>query len=640
MRRIAALVRKELEQHAGALLGLASFLAGSWALLMLGVFAAPATVTYLEAHANMLRFFVPVAGLALGNRLVVAEYHGRTQLFLEALPLGRFEMLFVKLGLGLVLMEGIALGSLGATLLVASTREPVDLPFVAILAARTSVVALALWCFFFAMGLLGRLRIPIYIAIVMLLLYIASATELELMRFGPFRLLAEDLALERTRWPTEALLVTLAIAAGWVALAMVLAAVREGSIAETLSQRMSQREKVSIGMVFFIAVVAWGRLAPPTERPPLEFPEDGVARSSTLPIEVMYVDEEARDDAEALLARLEPELAALREGLGWDELPPVRVALAERLDGRTFEPVTVGEDDGVLLRANFLRGPEFNEDELVSEIVGRTIDAATGGRALWEPIEWPRDGIAAWWPHRDEVTLPDALVLRALWATRARPIDPPRLHAWDRTLQRDGERVSAALAATGIQVLEDTRGKDAVLALGRALFGRELPDDGRAVIHGWLNPTPEVLREATGMTEGELIDAWSRWLETAEARSDLETSIRALPYGEAAVSFVRASEGELPELVARLTLDRAPAPGTTVSLLHLGIGPFDEYVWPWEPQREERAWPCDGEVCERTIEIRLPGRYGPGQRAWVSLDVEGTVLGTAARAAHARLEAE
>lgn len=635
MGRIAALVRKELEQHVAVLLGIALFLPACWALLLLGVFAAPTTVTYVEVHATMTRFFVVLTGLAIANRLVVAEYHGRTQLFLEALPIGRLEVFFVKLGLGLVMLETVALGSLGATLLVASLREPIDAPFVAILAARTSAFALFVWCFFFTMGLLGRLRFAIYLALLMLLLFIGTSTELELLRFGPIALVAEDFPLERTRLPTSALLETLTFSAAWIALALVLAVMREGSIAETLAKRMSQREKVTIGMIFFAALMAIGRLDPPNERPPFELPEAGVARSSSLPIEVTYGEGDTRADAEALIARLEPELAALRDALGWELLPTIRVALAERLDGSTFEPVELGEDDGVLVRANYVRGPEWDEDAFVSEIVGRAIDAHTGGRALWEPIEWPRDGIATWWPHRDDPTLPDVIVLRALWATRERGPDAARLHAWDRTLQREGERIGAALAGTGIQTIEETRGKDAVLALGRALFGEELPDDSRAVVSAWLSPTPEVLHDTTGLSEDELVQRWTGWLRAARARPPLAASIGGLPYGEATLSFERADDGALPTLVARVTLDRAPSPGTTVSLLHLGIGPFDDYVWPWEPQRDERAWP-EG---ERTLEIRLPGRYGGAQRAWVSLDVEGTPLGIAARVAHARLEA-
>lgn len=637
MRRVAAIVVKDLAQHGVVLVTVLGFLGLCWALITLTVLLQPATVTYLEAHATVTRFLVPLAGLALGNRLVVAEYQGRTQLFLEALPIGRLEVLAAKLLLGLVALETIALGSLAATLAVAGAREPIDALFVAILAARTSVLVLFLWSWFFAMGLLGRLRLAIYLAIGLVVAILASTTELELARFGPIALVADDFPLERTRWPTSALLVTLALSAGWLALAAVLASLREGSVAEALAKRMSLREQVTIGAFLVGALITWGELADPTARPPYRFPDDRVVRSRSLPIEIMYAPgEDARDDAEVLLARLERELGALREGLGWDRLPTIRVALAERLDGATFEPVEVGEDDGVLLRANYLREtPEWSEDAFVSEVVGRAIDDRTGGRALWEPIEWPRDGIAAWWPYRDRESLPDPIVLRALWATRERGPDAARLASWDRTLQREGERVGAGLAASGIQTLEDARGKDAVLALGRALYSDAPPDDFRAVVYGWTHPLPETLREATGLSERELIAAWTAWLRAQRARAELAPAIGALPYGEASVAFEPGEDGAQ-VLVGRAALGRAPSgsEGRTGSLLHLGIGPFDEYVWPHEPLREERAIGAG----ERTLEIRVAGRYGSGERVWASLDLEGTPLGVPARLAHARLE--
>ncbi|AKF05417.1 ABC transporter permease [Sandaracinus amylolyticus] len=628
MKRIAALALKDLAEHAVALAMLVLFMGVAWALLSLIVLAQPATVTYLEVHASLMRFFLPVAGLALGNRLVVAEYHGRTQRFLESLPLGRADVILVKLALGVLVIEALALGSLGATLVLAITREAIDARFVAIIAARTATYALFGMCWFTAMGMLGRLRVPLYIAIGVAFALVANGTELEVSRFGPIALVADDFVLERTRWPVEPLLVTLALAAGWALLAIGLATVREGSVAETLAKRMSLREGVTLVIVVIAILIAWMRLSPPNQRPPYEWEDGGVLRAGDAPIEIMYGLEDARPDAEALMARLRRELPPLRDAMGWAQLPTVRVALSERLDGSTFERVTLGEDDGILVRANYRRGPEWDEDALLSELVGLVIDDATGGRALWEPIEWPRDGIAAWWPRRDEPELPETIELRALWATRERGPDASRLRAWDRTIQREGERVAGALAAVGIDVLEEQRGRDAVFALGRALYGHEPPDDFRAVVHGWLHPLSRTLREAAGIDERALIEAWyarlaslrashrGAWMPRVEARIDVETA-----------------DG-LPTIVARATLDRPPPPGATVSLAHFDDGPFDDFVWPWEPQREERAWP-DG---ERSIEMRLPGRYGPGSRVWVALDLEGTPLGAPMRLAEARVE--
>ena len=59
----------------------------------IGYKGGPVTMSYLDAHAGFMRFTVTVAGMALGNRLVVAEMQGRTQRFLESLPLRPIEPL-------------------------------------------------------------------------------------------------------------------------------------------------------------------------------------------------------------------------------------------------------------------------------------------------------------------------------------------------------------------------------------------------------------------------------------------------------------------------------------------------------------------------------------------------------------------
>ena len=171
---------KELRQHAVTFLLLALFLGFTWSLLALGVILAPDTVTWLEVHAEFLRFFTVVSALALGNRLVVAEYHARTQIFLEALPLRRVEMLLVKLSLGLFVLGGAAFLSLGVTMALASFREPIDAVFASILCIRTLVFVLFLWFWFFAMGLLGRLRALVYVVTFLLLGIVMTTTELEL----------------------------------------------------------------------------------------------------------------------------------------------------------------------------------------------------------------------------------------------------------------------------------------------------------------------------------------------------------------------------------------------------------------------------------------------------------------------------
>lgn len=633
MKRLAALTLKDIAQHGWAIGALALFLPLAWGLVMLATLGQPATVTYFEAHLWFMRIFLPLAAIVIGNRLVVAEYHGRTQLYLEALPIGRFDVVFVKWVLGALVVCGFAMLSMIATATVASTREPLDPTFLALIGTRTAIFALGAWSYFFVMGFLGRARIPIYLATGVALGLIASQTELELARFGPFAMVAHDMVLERSRWPWPEIGVASGVIAGWLALAVILASLREGGLAEVLARPMSQREKVAIGIALVVIMVAAGKLDPPNQREPYDFPDDSVVRSATIPVEVFYAEEPLRAEAEALIARLDRELPPLRDALGLEALPPVHVMISERLEGGTIEPVTVGEDDGVAVRANFRRGPEWDEDAFVGEIVGRVLDDHTDGRAYFEPYGWLRDGFSEHWPHRDRA-LPRSIILRALFATRARGIDRDRLRRWDLWREREGWEATEALAATGIAALTEARGRDAVIALARDVFGERPPDDSRPTLGAWLRPMPARIRERVGIEEAELVAIWSAWTEAH--RSSAPRELAQLARAQASIEIVETESG-LRDLVARVrTLEPLPE-GSTVSLQHLPLGPFDRDVWPWEPIPEDRAWPPGA----REIEIRVSGRYGRGGRAWAVIDVAlpaSIGVGAPLRLAYARLE--
>jgi hypothetical protein len=112
LRRLGALALKEIIEHALVLTFVFALLSLGWLLFLLAAFGSPTTVTYLEAHGNFTRFALPMAAMALGNRLVVSELSGRTQRFLESLPMRPGEPLLVKWLFGLSVLEGFGLTSL------------------------------------------------------------------------------------------------------------------------------------------------------------------------------------------------------------------------------------------------------------------------------------------------------------------------------------------------------------------------------------------------------------------------------------------------------------------------------------------------------------------------------------------------
>jgi len=635
MPRIRALIVKELREHWLAGLGLAFLLGVGLMAVLLGSVLRERTVTVLEAGTGYLLTFIPLAGVVLGHRLVVQEYHGRTQLFLEGLPVRRVEMVGVKFCLGLGVLVATAFAALAVIALVAALTEPIGARFAGILAGRTAGFVVWLWCFLFFMGFMGRFRIPIYLAILLAVSMVESLTEFEVMRFGPLALLdPQTFDTERERMPWGALGETLALAAALAGAAAAISLVREGSLAEQLARRMTQKEKAAVGILFVALLCAVGVLDQRRQKQPYEFGSEAVAAGERAPVEVLYHADPARPAAEALLARLEAEALALCDALGWDSVPSLRVALREDLDGDRFETAVMDENDGVLVRANFRAGADWDAAGFVAHATREWIAAHGSGRARFEPKRWLHDGFSRWWAERDapRPVGPDSQAwLRGVWAARAAPPAAADIVAWHRFRERVGEKPAEGLAYTLVLELESAGGRAAVLALAREVFGRTPAPDVREAWYERANPLPAVFLRAAGLDWDAFLARWRAGIDRALADPRVAAALAAVPEGTAEL-HVEAGEGGLRSVGYRFAFSRAPAPGVLCALVHAPLGPFDAELAEPELRRREHPWPAGAAQAEWT----LVGRYGAGQRAFLALEVDCPALGCPLRLAAER----
>ena len=635
MRRLQALLGKELRQHALAGAGLGACLAAASLIMLMGAWMNDETVSLMVAHAGFL-FFVTLAALVLANRLVVTEYYGRTQLFVEALPLARWEMVAVKYVLGLALLLLAAALSLGVTALLAATREAIDARFLGIVGARTGSYVFFIWSFFFGMGLIGRFRVPIYLALLIVLFFVDDMTAFQVEHFGPLAVLDNHtLPFEREVMPVRAVLETLAWGAGWTILAFALALIYEGSVAEALARRMSQREKSLIAILFVAAMLAFFWADERRDKEPYAFELDEVARSETSPIEILYLLPELRDDAEALLGRLETDLESLSALLGWQTLPGVHVSYGPSLDAGLYDEADLWENEGILVRVNFRSGDGWDPRDFSAHVVGLVLDEVTRGRAGFEPKAWLRDAFALWWsvrgPESDAaLASPDlelacrsgfAPVLRALWATREEPLDEEQVVAWRRTRERLGEDLAEAVAVTGLLVLEQRQGRDAVESLAREVFGRQPPRDARELLYEWRNPMPTVFRRATGIDWLDLVASWSAELQRLRDEASCRAALAEIPEPEVELR-VEPAEGTARDVVYSFRFASPPPPGTLVTMLHDRLSAFDYEIERRDLRRVEKLWPAG----ETEASWRLPGLYSQGSRAFLALEIESTTL--------------
>jgi hypothetical protein len=646
--RVATLLTKELRQNALALAALALTMPLAYAVVALGTAAAPDTVTPLMTHAVFLWGFVPLSGLVLGNRLVVLEYHGRTQLFVEALPVRRIEMVAVKYVMGLAILWAIATGELLVTTLLAARSEPIGPRFLGLMALRTTVFVFCAWSLLFAMGFLGRFRVPLYVGMLVVLFVLDSLTELEISRFPVFALVGQQLVLDRESMPWADLGWTFGLGMAWVATAATLALIDEGSVAESLARRMTFREKAVAGALFIAAMLATTVLEERRDQAPFAFRDQAVLRSRVVPLEIFYVREGARADAEALRARLEADLVELGTALGRGpgagehaRMPAVRVALRESLDAETFETVGLAKNDGVLVRADFRRTSAWDAEgqrAFRAYLVREALREMTDGRAGFEPRAWVHDGFSRAWVDRDRagacLEAPEGCpaLLRALWATRGgRRVRARDLREWFRTRERDGEAVAWGLASSGVLVLGRDHGQAAVTALARRLYGRTPSRGTRELVREWLHPLPALFREAAGLHLDRFLDEWNTELDRLRTRAAVAAELARVPEAEADL-VVERGEGRIRDLVAHVRLEGADPEGGEVvaTMLHGEIGPFDRPLERHELRRDERVLAAEA-LESGAAELRLAGQYGPGVRVFAALELDAPALGCPVR---------
>lgn len=648
--RLWTLLLKELRQNTVVLAVAALGLPIAWFFFMLGAFGAAATVSYMEIHANFLRFaFVPFA-FAVGNRLVVAELYGRTQRFLEGLPMGRFEPAVVKWSLGAAILLGVASSSLVVSLAVASFREPIDTGFATSLGARTVVFTITLWSFLFMMGQLGKLRVPLYLVLGLALIILASTTELELMRFGPFALVGQDLALSRAGVPWAEALTSLAIAAGCLGVTVALAFVREGGVQETLSKPMSSRERAMVGIATCTILIVWTGLQPEAEPMPYQMSGEHVLRARSVPLVIGYGSEAGRADAERLLARLEPSLVALMPAMGWTALPEARVVLRGSLDGRTFENAGLRAGDGALVRANFRETASPDLEGLEAALVRGLLDDRTNHRAHFEPQAWVRSGFPLFWahcgPHRAPPTAPSApctlspsrraLAQLALHATPTggRGVDRARIAAWSRLRERENDRVAESLAGTGMVTLARLTNGAGPAQLANALFSRWAPDDSRVVLGTLFSPLPSRMRDATGVELDALHAEWQADLVRDRSAPEVAALLGRVSPRPTATFTVAAREGSLRTLVFDVTVPWARTEGVVITVLTRVLAPFDTIVEAPDLRRDQFVLAAPtGQAppgAPVTRHIELTGRVSAGDRILAIVEVEDPASGLGA----------
>jgi hypothetical protein len=629
MTHAAVLLRKEARQQAWSLSVMTMVLLAIGVVRWLTTTLSDRSPSSMDGAAALIAAFVPAASLLLGHRLIVREYQGKSQLFLEALPIRRSTFVIVKFGFGLSVLSVSVLGILLA--FACASHELTARPF-AIWLLRAMGYAASCWSVFFAMGFLGRFRLPAYLTLALGLYALGSLTEFELARFGPIALI-EPVAFvyERSLLPWRALLESALLSLAFMGLGFGVALSHEGSVAELLARRAPARE---VGAVTVLVLVELGAMTWVTARrkqAPFEFTGDAVARSADRRANVMYGFPELEARGRAVLGRLEKLQAYLTKELAVPKPPALQIAHSSLLDGAEVRSGNgSGDGSSVLLRTN-LGAVDLADSEIAQHSFHASLLELSDGGTASEANHWFLDGFSAY--AANEVGEGDAerQWLRALAASRHFSPSFANIVTWEHLMERCGEPLATAVAFTLVDTLSRRHGRDNVLRLAKDTLTRPAS-------RGWFSFSKSrqavfeshfraIMHEAPSA----FVAAWSREFSRGAATPARADALARVPLDSAILELRAGRFGSNLHYVTRgPSLERE----RTCVVLHGVLRPYDIYYPPHQLERFSFRWAA-GETHASGI---VPTQYGLGQRVFAALECDVPILSQRERLTVVRLE--
>lgn len=598
-----ALVRKDLREH-GAVIAIAvAFAAAGLAGLLV---QSPRWGGRFTGFVQFALVFGPMLVLIVSNRLFVREYSGRTQLFLETLPITRARVFATKWLLGGALVVLATLVAWYAALWwlrrheVLALREA-SIPLVAIL-----VLMLTLWSFAAMSAMLGRYRYLAWVLVVFLFLVATNYAGIATGDLPLLRLTGQGVAMALA-WPaTAAFAQALVIVVVCAAAASILALYGSGAIAATLAQQMTARERAFIFVGLLIAIGISMSVQPKVKPPPFELQNVQPIMGKHTRASVLPTLDIAPSDADALARVVIDDVDSLIDAVALKVQPFVYIQPQQGLDPMVMRRAWLDGAQGIVLKV----APDAPRDLLRELVLHSVLTDATLGRAEKESRHILLDGLSSYWVLRNDPAAQARWWLRA--ASLEAPVTADTLQQWSRTSEHVSECVSQALAFAAMDSLVRDLGRERLLDLMRHAFA-EPHDDVRVLLqtsaNAWL--------ARTGVT-------WQQWAARTNT-AITEARIRAA-----------ADLSKRPRIDATVTQRRTSDRGITIEAQVTGVSAY------WVLHDELGPWTADviepARFDAREPHVVLPLSPSSGTRLFTAIETDDPVLGCPVRVLAQRLD--
>jgi hypothetical protein len=465
------ILRKELREH-GAI------------LLIAWLVSAPVFWSLLSRSASSggrfegLVMFVLVMGtllaLILSNRLFAREYAGRTQLFLEILPVSRARVFATKWLLGCALFLATLATGWWLTLLWIRRNETLSLEAALPTLGSLSLYCFILWAFAALAGMLGRYRYLAWLFVLIAFSGAASVTGLEVQQLPIARLLGDDIMMARTELTARDVLVPLAAAGVCILTAAALALTGSGAIASMLAQRMTARERAFVIISILAVLTVLSTLEPKPVKPLFALTNGERIEGSNAAVAVLPTGDFDASAGNELASAIAQDVDTLVSALALRTKTSIAVLPQQGLDPHVMQRARLAASDGIVLKV----APDAPRESVRALVLHSLLLDYTLDRAHREDRHVLLDGLAAYWPMQDEPAT------RARWWLRAAaapgPLGAADLRQWSRTSEQLGDCLSQAVAFGAMDVMAAELGRERMLQLMQRIFRRPA-DDARVL---------------------------------------------------------------------------------------------------------------------------------------------------------------
>jgi ABC-type transport system involved in multi-copper enzyme maturation permease subunit len=525
------ILAKDAREHGLALCALTLGLLAVFALSLARQSASEFSMSSFQVVYFALLTIMPLIALILGNRLIVREYTGGTRRFMESLPIAPATPLVVKFVSGwlYLLIAGAMLIALAAWF--ADPAEYYDKRYLALLLSKTGTVLSLLWSIVFFASLTGKFRLIIYLAIITALVYLFFLPGFNENRLPPVALMDSELfALERDIFPWRHIGQTLLIAAAITLAGFGLALASDGSYADQLGKPLSRRNLLATSIMVIAILTIATSLREKWTPEPAEFTGRYVLQHDDPAIEVAYIADQHREQAQLTLNNLRNALLQMREDVGLRRLPMLKVTLNTGMEKRQISATFRGS---VSVTANFADFNTYEHSMMNTVALHHIMLLLTNSRWDYESRHWLLDGFARWWAEggASAPASPNTAeyLARAVLAMRQSKPGINPLLAWQRTTEQHGFESAFALGFTALMYLQQTHGAETLHKLASSYLFEDPPSSSVESLKTLFNTDTSRFQQITSLSIDTFTQSWLAWLEEQGDSPAVNALIDAAP---------------------------------------------------------------------------------------------------------------